>query len=194
MLRNAMRGAVAFGVSGLISAYAWTVFEFPFAIIVPAFIGWYVVIRSQYDTRKALLGGAVGGVAFTGVLLVAMFLALTDGSPLALTSGMSAILAAAVAGALTGWVLGGAKPALAVAGFSAAGMLLAVVIAGGLRTVAPAAVDIEGAAQYAYFALSMGAVSTIVGAAVGAAVAWVRSHMTSFGETPPIGLGRPHPS
>lgn len=88
---------------------------------------------------------------------------------------MSAVLAAAVAGAITGWVLGGLKPAAVVAAFSAGGMLVAVVAAGLMRQVAPAAIDVAGPAQYGYFALVMGLVAAIVGAAAGAAVSRVKA-------------------
>jgi len=194
MLRNTLVGALVFGVTGAAAAYIWTAFEFPFAIVVPAFVGWYAVIRSDFGNRKALVGGLVGGIAFTAVFMLALFFALTDGSPIALTAWVSAVFAAAVAGALTGWILGGMRPALTVAGFSATGMLAAVVVAGLLRMVAPSSVDIEGTAQFAYFALTMGVVSTIVGAASGAAVSWVKSHTLTSDASTPIGIGRPHAS
>lgn len=194
MLRNTLVGALVFGVTGAAAAYNWTAFEFPFAIVVPAFVGWYAVIRSDFGNRKALVGGLVGGIAFTAVFMLALFFALTDGSPIALTAWVSAVFAAAVAGALTGWILGGMRPALTVAGFSATGMLAAVVVAGLLRMVAPSSVDIEGTAQFAYFALTMGVVSTIVGAASGAAVSWVKSHTLTSDASTPIGIGRPHAS
>ncbi len=191
MLRNTLIGAAVFGVTGTAAAYIWTAFEFPFVIAVPAFLGWYAVIRGDFGNRKALVGGLVGGLTF-GVLMVALFLALTDGSPIALTGWMSAVLAATVAGALTGAVLGGTRPALSVAGFSAAGMLVAVVAAGLLRLVAPSAIDVEGIAQYTYFALSLGVVSTIVGAASGAAVSWVKAHSATTDGPAAIPNGNPH--
>ncbi len=194
MLRNTLTGAAVFGVLGASAAYIWTAFEFPFAIVVPAFVGWYAVIRGDFGSRKALVGGLVGGVSFTVVFMLALFFALTDGSPVVLTAWMSAVLAAAVAGALTGWVLGGVRPALTVGGFSAVGMLVAVAAAGLLRTVAPSAVDVEGAVQYGYFALSMGVVSTILGAASGAAVSWVKGHELGGDSGTPIEMGHPRPS
>jgi hypothetical protein len=194
MLRNTLIGAAVFGVLGASAAYIWTAFEFPFAIVVPAFVGWYVVVRAEYGSRKGLIAGLVGGVGFTVVFMLALFFALTDGSPIALTGWMSAVLAASVAGALTGWVLGGVRPAMTVAGFSAIGMLVAVTVAGLMRMVAPSAVDVEGAVQYAYFALSMGVVSTILGAASGAAVSWVKTHEVESGTPSSIAIGHPKAS
>lgn len=191
MLRNTLIGAAVFGVLGAAAAYIWTAFEFPFAILVPAFVGWYAVTRSEFGPRKAWISGLVGGISFTAVFMVALFMALTDGSGIALTAWMSAVLAASVAGALTGWVLGGMRPALTVAGFSAVGMLIAVMVAGALRAVAPAAIDVEGVAQFTYFALTMGLVSTIVGAAAGASVWWVKHRLPMGHGIRPVGTGTP---
>lgn len=171
MVRNTLIGAAVFGVLGAAAAWIWTTLEFPFAIVVPAMVGWFAVTRGAYGNRKALIAGLVGGLGFTAVFIVAMFFALTDGSPVQLTGWMAAVLAAAAAGALTGWVLGGGSGSLVVASFSAAGMLMAVVAAGLLKAAAPSAVNVAGTVQAAYFTLSMGVVATIVGAASGAAVA-----------------------
>ncbi len=191
MLRNTLIGAAVFGVLGAAAAYIWTAFEFPFAILIPAFVGWYAVTRGEFGSRKAWISGLVGGISFTAVFMVALFMALTEGSGIALTAWMSAVLAASVAGALTGWVLGGMRSALTVAVFSAVGMLIAVMVAGALRAVAPAAIDVEGVAQFTYFALTMGLVSTIVGAAAGASVWWVKHRLPMGHGIRPVGTGTP---
>jgi len=142
MLRNTVFGALVFGVVAAIAGFIWVAFEFPFAIVLPAFVGWYAVTRAEYDGRKALITGAVGGISFTAVFLLGVFFALTDGSPFALSAWAGAVLAAAVAGALTGLVLGGGKGALTLSVFSAVGMLAATMVAGLMRAIAPASVDV----------------------------------------------------
>ena len=156
--------------------YVWTAFEFPFVIVVPAALGWFAVTRTDFDTRAARWAALVGGLSFTVAFLVAVFFALTDGSPIALTAWMSATLAAAAAGAAAGWVLDRGHGALAIAAFSAAGMLVATAAAGVLRVVAPSAVDAAGPAQAAYFALVIGIVGGFVGAAAGAGASWLGAH------------------
>lgn len=194
MVRNASLGALVFGVLGAAAGYIWTAFEFPFAIILPAFAGWYAVVRPDFGNRKALYSALVGGVAFTGVLLVGMFLAITDGSPVPITGSLAAILAAVVAGALTGMVFGGTRAALPIAAFSAVGMSIAVLAAGILRGLTPEAANVPGFTQYAYFALAMGVIGGFVGAAVGAGVSWVRRQgFVSHDEEARVTTGRPHP-
>jgi len=190
MLKNSLLGLAVFGLMSAAAGYVWTAFEFPFAILLPAAVGWYAVTRHDFGNRKALWAGLVGGISFTAAFLVAVFFALTDGSPIALTAWMSATLAAAVAGAATGWLLGGMRGSLAVAGFSAAGMLAATVAMGVMRAVAPDAVDVAGAAQNAYFALSIGLVGAFVGAAVGAGTSWLAAHLHEPGK--PSAVGTPH--
>lgn len=191
MLRNSLLGMAVFGLMAGAAGYIWTAFEFPFAILVPAAVGWYAVTRTDFDNRTALWAALVGGVTFTGAFLVAAFFALTDGSPIALTAWMSATLAAAVAGAATGWLLDGSHGSLALAIYSAAGMLAATVVAGAMRTFAPGAVDVAGPAQYAYFALTLGLVGAFLGAAIGAGTSWVAQHRHSHsGSTSPTGT--PH--
>lgn len=195
MLRSASLGALVFGLTAALAGFVWTAFEFPFAIVVPAFAGWYAVVRPRFGTRKAVFAGLAGGFTFTILFLFGMFLAISDGSPIAITGWLAAVLAAVVAGALTGEVVGGAKAALPIAAFSALGMILATMAAAVLRDVAPAATQIEGVAQYAYFALAQGVIGVLVGAAVGAGVHWVGEHApvaesTDAGLTP----GRPTPA
>lgn len=192
MLRATMIGALVFGVVAAVAGYLWTAFEFPFAILLPAFVGWYAVTRMHYDNRKALLTGAVGGVSFTALFLLGVFFALTDGSPLALSAWLAAALAAAAAGALTGSVLGGAKGAAALGVFSAAGMLTATLFAGLMRSVAPGAVDVEGITQYLYFALTIGLIGAFVGGFIGAGVSWLRSHESNVGSGSKVLPKQPH--
>ncbi len=183
MKRTMLIGGLAFGVSAAIAGYVWVAFEFPFAILLPAFVGWYSVVRGSFGMRKAVAAASVGGVTFTGLFLVAMFLALTDGSPLALAAWMAAVLAAGAAGALAGAVLDRAHGARVMSVASAAGMLVATVAAGALRLMAPAAVDTAGAAQNVYVLALLGLVGTIVGAAIGAGVK--RLHCDGLGASAP---------
>jgi len=176
MTRNVIVGALAFGLTGALSGYVWTSFEFPFAILLVAAVGWYVVVRPVYGPSAAWRAALVGGVTFTAAFLGAVFLALTDGSPVALSAWLAAALAAGVAGALTGLVLEKVRGALVVGVFSAGGMLVGTALAGALRAVAPASIDVAGPAQAAYFAAVIGAVAAITGAAIGAGVSWLRSH------------------
>lgn len=176
MLRNSLTGLAVFGVLAAAAGYVWTAFEFPFAIVVPAVVGWYVVVRPDFGHRKALWAALVGGISFTVAFMFALFLALTDGSPVALSAWASAVLAAAIAGAATGWLLDGGRGSITEAGFSALGMLAATVAMGFMRSVAPAAVDVAGPSQYAYFALSIGLVGALMGAAIGAGTSWVAMH------------------
>ena len=192
MLRNSLIGLSVFGLLSAAAGFIWTAFEFPFAMLVPAAAGWYAVVRSDFGNRRALWAGLTGGVTFTAAFLVAAFFALTDGSPVALTAWMSATLAAGVAGAATGWLLDGARGSLAVAVFSAIGMLAATVVAGLMRTVAPVAVDVAGPVQFAYFALVLGLVGALVGAAVGAGTSWVAQRRHVNGESGPSQVGTPH--
>jgi len=179
MIRNSLIGMAVFGLMAGAAGYIWTAFEFPFAILIPAAVGWYAVTRTDFGNRTALWAALVGGVTFTGAFLVAAFFALTDGSPIALTAWMSATLAAAVAGAATGWLLDRSHGSLALAVYSAAGMLAATIVAGAMRTFAPGAVDVAGPAQYVYFALTLGLVGAFLGAAIGAGTSWVAEHRHS---------------
>lgn len=183
MLRGALFGAVVFGPLAAAAGYLWVALEFPFAIALPAFIGLYVLTIGHHGLRKAVTAALVGGVTFTAAFLVAVFLSLTDGSPVTFTAWMAPVLAALVAGALTGSVLGGPRGAWVMAVFAGAGMLLAVVIAGLLRDSAPPSVDSAGQAQSLYFAMVQGVVGAIVGAAVGAASE--RLKHSSPGDRPP---------
>jgi len=176
MLKNSMIGLAVFGLLGALAGYVWTAFEFPFAIVVPATVGWFAVARADFGNRTASWAALVGGLSFTAAFLLAVFFALTDGSPIALTAWLSATLAAAVAGAATGWVLDRGHGSLAIAGFSAAGMLVATIVAGAMRAVAPEAVDVAGPTQAAYFALVIGLVGGFVGAAAGAGASWLGAH------------------
>jgi len=182
MIRNSLIGMAVFGLLAGAAGYIWTAFEFPFAILIPAAAGWYAVVRTDFGNRTALWAALAGGVTFTGAFLVAAFFALTDGSPIALSAWMGAILAAAVAGAATGWLLDGVRGSLAVAAFSAVGMLAATIVAGAMRTLAPAGVDVAGATQYAYFALTLGLVGAFMGAAAGAGTSWVARHRHAHGK------------
>lgn len=170
MLRNVIVGAVVVGVTAALAGYVWTAYEFPFAIVLPAALGWYAVSRGSFGGRRAMWAAVVGGVTFTGVLLVGMFFAITDGSPVAVTGWLAAVLAAILAGALTGTVLDARRGPVLVAAYSGAGMVLATVAVALLRSVAPAGTDQPGLAQYAYFALAQGVVGVLVGAAMGAGV------------------------
>jgi len=192
MLKNSLLGLVVFGLSAAVAGYLWVAFEFPFALLIPAAVGWYAVVRTDFGGRKALWAALVGGVTFTVAFLVAAFLALTDGSPIALAAWMSATLAAGVAGAATGWLLDRARGSLAVAAFSAIGMLAATVVAGAMRTIAPGAVDVAGPAQSAYFALVLGLVGAFVGAAVGAGTTWVAQHRSALDGSSHSKIGKPH--
>lgn len=175
MLKNAIVGLMVFGLLAAAAGYVWTAFEFPFAILIPAAAGWYAVVRPEFGNRTALWAALVGGVTFTVAFLVATFFALTDGSPVALTAWMSATLAAAIAGAATGWLLDRSRGSLTVAAFSAVGMLMATVVAGVIRAVAPSSVDVPGPVQYAYVAVVMGLVGAFTGAAAGAGASMVAS-------------------
>lgn len=175
MIKSAVLGGLAFGITAAIAGYVWTAFEFPFVIVVPAVVGWFVVVRARHELRTALTAALVGGIAFTALFIGGLFLAITDGSPVPMVGWLAAVLAAAVAGAITGWVIGRARGAGVIAAFTAAGMLAAVVAAALLQGVAPEAVQVADPAQYAYVALQMGVIGALVGAAAGAGVAYVDS-------------------
>lgn len=170
MSRNVLIGTAVVGVTAALAGLVWTVYEFPFAIVLPAALGWYAVSLRAFGARKAAWAALVGGLAFTGVLLVGMFFAITDGSPVAITGWIAAVLAAVLAGALTGAVLDARRGPVLVAAYSGAGMLLATVAVALLRSVAPAGIDQPGLAQYAYFAFALGVVGVFMGAAIGAGV------------------------
>lgn len=176
MMRTAIIGALVFGAVGAVSGYLWTALEFPFAILLVASAGWYAVVLPEYGSRKAWQAAAVGGLSFTTAFLVAVMFALTDGSPIALAAWMGSALAAALAGALTGALLDRGHGALVMALYSAGGMLVGVALAGLMRAIAPASIDIEGPTQAAYFALVIGIVAAASGAAIGAGVSWLHHH------------------
>lgn len=182
MIRNAVLGVLAFGVTAAAAGWVWTAFEFPFAIMLPAVVGWFVVVRARYDGRKALTAALVGGIAFTAVFIGGLFLAITDGSPVPMAGWLAAVLSASGAGAITGWVIGRTQGAGIMAAFTAVGMLAAVLAAAVLQSAAPGSVQVAGSAQSAYVALQMGVIGALVGAAAGAGVAYVADR--AAGATP----------
>lgn len=188
MTRNALLGMAVFGLASALAGYVWVAYEFPFAILLPAAIGWFAVVRPEYGTRTAFWAALVGGVAFTTVFILAMFLALTDGSPVSLPGWLGAVLAASVAGALVGTLLDRGRGAVAMAGFSAIGMLVAIAISMLTRSMAPVSVDIEGMAQSAYVALTLGLMGASVGAASGAGTAWLAKHDSHEVDSIPPGV------
>jgi hypothetical protein len=192
MLRNSSIGLVTFGLLAAIAGYAWTAYEFPFAILLPAVVGFYAVVRSGFGNRTALWAALVGGVTFAAAFIVALFFALTDGSPFALTAWMSATLAAAAAGATTGWLLDRTHGSITLAAYSAAGMLVATLLAGLIRSLAPGSVDAEGPTQFAYVALMLGVVGGVLGVALGAGVAWLEVHHGARGVSAGARPGMPH--
>lgn len=177
MARLAAIGALVLGITAAVAGYVWTAFEFPFTIIVPAFVGWYIVARvAGYANRTALLAGLVGGVAFTVVFLFGISLALNDDSPVPFTAWLAAAAAAAVAGALAGTILGRMRGAAVLAVFSGVGMLIASLLLGLMRENPPAGTEVPGPAQYLYFAAAIGIVGLILGGFIGAGVSWLRAH------------------
>jgi len=148
MIRNSLIGMAVFGLLAGAAGYIWTAFEFPFAILIPAAAGWYAVVRTDFGNRTALWAALAGGVTFTGAFLVAAFFALTDGSPIALSAWMGAILAAAVAGAATGWLLDGVRGSLAVAAFSGGGVRAGAGVERERRKVARAGVSGGGGRRW----------------------------------------------
>jgi len=193
MLRDSLKGFVVFGVLSAAAGYVWTTFEFPFVIVIPAAVGWYAVTVKRFGHRKAWIAGAAGGVTFTVAFLAAVFLALAGLSVLEVTPWLAATAAAGLAGAFTGWLLAEGRGALAVGGVSAAGMLVAMVVAGILRAYAPAAVDVAGPVQTGYVTLLMGVVGGVVGAAAGGVTAWLAEHKAHSHEPPTAGVG-PRPA
>lgn len=191
MLRNALTGSVVFGLSAAAAGYVWTAFEFPFVIVIPAVVGSSVVARA-FGPRKAVIAGVVGGVAFTIAFLFAVFLALTDGSPVALSAWASATLAATLAGAAIGAVLHGVRGSVVMAAFSASGMLGATIVMGLVRSMAPASVDVAGPAQYLYVAVALGLVGAVVGAAIGAGAAWLAGEQGQSMDPRHLGGHMPH--
>lgn len=190
MLRNALRGALAFGLSAGLAGYIWTAFEFPFAVLLPAAIGWYVIVRHDFGAGKAWAAAGAGGVTFTGVLIVGMFLAISDGSPVAITGWLASVLAAVVAGAITGFVIAGWRASGPLAAFAAVGMGVAVMVGVVLRELQPVAAQSPGMVQALTFAIAMGLIGAVVGASVGAGVTWVRRFVVD-GDAP-VRLNRPH--
>lgn len=170
MTRIMLLGGAVFGLSAALAGYIWTTFEFPWVIVIPAVLGWYVVIRDRFDSSMALKVGSVGGVLFTIVFMTAMFLAITDGSPVALPAWFGPIAAGAVAGAVVGAMLGRARGAGIGALYSAVGMGAAIAIMALVRDLAPAATQQPGAAQALWVAGMLLLVGALTGAAAGAAV------------------------
>lgn len=177
MTRNILVGAAATGVSAFAAGYAWVAFEFPFAILLPAVVGLLAVTLPLFAARRAVLASIIGGLAFLAAFMIALFLALTDGSPLAILPSLGSLLAAAVAGAIAGAILRGRAGALALGAFSAAGMLVGVAIVLFMRTVAPGSIDAPGAAQNLYFATTIGLLGVALGAFVGLGAWWVHDRM-----------------
>jgi len=179
MALSALVGVAAFGLTGLVTAYIWTLFEFPLVLAIQWTLGWGIVALPLFGPKKAGLAAIVGGVSYTAAFFVGMFLAITDGSPLPITGWLAVTIAAGIAGAATGAVLDGYRGALVLAGASAAGMLLGTIIAGTFMQGAPEAVNVEGSTQYLYFALAQGIVGATTGAAIGAAAAWLKNAAVS---------------
>jgi len=169
-IKRAGIGFGVFGGLGLVAGYLWTAFEFPFVIMVPAAVGWYVLATPVWGSRKGVWAAILGGFTFTTAFLTAMFFALSDAVGLPFGAGTAAVLAALIAGAATGRVLADWRAAGVLGGFSAGGMVVAVVVSGLLRAVAPGVVDTPGVAQAAYFSVQIGIVSGVVGAAIGLGV------------------------
>ena len=170
MGRIMLVGSAVFGLGAAIAGYVWVAFEFPWIIIVPATLGWYAVCRMRFDQATALKAGAVGGVLFTVAFMVSMFLAITDGSPVALPSWLGPIAAAGIAGAVVGAMLGKVKGAGVGGLYSAVGMSAAVVVMALTRDLAPAATQQPGSAQSMWVAAMLLVVGALVGASAGAVV------------------------
>lgn len=192
MTRNALLGALAFGLTAAAAGYVWVAFEFPFAIVVPAIVGWAAVTLRYRDLRSTLIAATVGGIAFTALFIGGLFLAIADGSPVQVAGWLVAVIAAAAAGGVVGAVLGGMQGARVLAIHSGIGMAAAVIVAGVLREIGPAAADMPGAAQSAYAAVSLGLIAALVGAAAGAGVARMHDAPDVDAPSAPLGGGRPH--
>ncbi len=172
-LANAAIGAVVFGLAGAAAGALWIGLEFPFAVVLPAALGWLAVSWGPFGRRRALWAALVGGASFTVAFVLSLFAAIADGSPVDLPAWAAAVFSAAVAGALTGAVLDRARGAGWMALFSAAGMALGTVATLAARAIAPTGVDVPGVAQTAYFSAVQGVVGAITGAAIGYGVAWL---------------------
>ena len=144
--------------------------ENPKESMVPAILGWYVVCRDRFDSKTALKTAAVGGVLFTIVFMFSMFLALTDGSPIALPSWFGPIVAGAVAGAVVGAMLGKSRGAGIGAVWTAGGMAAAVGAMAIANSFAPAATQQPGATKSLWVAGMLLIVGVFAGAAAGGAV------------------------
>lgn len=191
MFRNAVIGAIVFGLTAALAGYLWLALEFPWVIVIPAALGWYAVVREPYGQRKALISAAVGGVLFTVVLIMAMYLAISDDVSIALPAWIGPVAAGALAGAIVGAVIGRARGASTVALFAGASMAVAVALAEVARNVQPASVQQEGAAQSLWVAGVLLVVGLVLGAACGAAVVQVRgtgTADTSAEPSPPTDL------
>lgn len=192
MIRNAVRGALVFGVTAGLAGFVWTSYEFPFAVLLPAAIGWYAIVRHEFTRRRAVAAAVVGGLTFTALLIAGMFFAITDGSPVAISGWLVAVLAAGVAGGLTGLVVGGVRAAAPISVFSISGMSVALLIAAAMRELQPAAAQVPGPVQTLTFTTGIGLMGLVVGAAAGMGVAWARRHAVE-GPTD-AGLGNPAPT
>lgn len=175
MARTALIGALVFGVSSAIAGFLWVGLEFPWAVLVPAALGWFAVVKPHYGQRKALVAAAVGGVLFTIVFITAMFVVIADGSQVYLPAWVGPTLAAAVAGAAVGVLLERIRGMLVTAGYSAVAMAAATAALAFARNMQPATVQQPGVTQTAWAAGMLLIVGLVVGAGVGAAVARISS-------------------
>lgn len=181
MLRTVSIGATATGLAAAVAGYVWVAFEFPFAIVLPAVVGVFVVAAPLYSRGRSVVAALVGGAAFTAAFLMALFMAVTDGSPFALPAWLGAVAAAGIAGAVTGSLLEGFRRSVPLVISSALGMVFAVALAALIRAIAPGAVDTAGAAQNLYVTAVLGLIGVIMGASLGTGVARMKDgHATLF--------------
>ena len=167
----------------------------PFAILLPGVLGWYAVTLRGFGNRKAIRAGLIGGLTFTALMMLAFFFALTDGSRFAVPTWAGAVLAAALAGAPTGWLLEKRHGAITAAGAAALGMALAILAAGLLRQSAPPGTGVPGSAQHLFFSQGIGIMGAIIGTCIGAGIGWLAKHPRSESvtetETEPSASARP---
>ncbi len=169
MLRSAAFGALVFGAGGLVAGWLWNVTDVPLFVFIPWALGWLLVTRGPFGWPVAWKAGLVGGTSFTVAFLVALFLAITDGSPLPLAGWMAAGIAGAVAGGLTALVVDrGSAAVFAIA--AGLGMVVGTVVGGLVPSVAPTAANSPGQVQALAFAIQQGVVSAFAGVGIGIAV------------------------
>lgn len=176
MTRSAITGLVVFGLAAAAAGYAWTVLEFPFALILAGGAG-VLAITWPYGPRRSFEAALAGGLTFTVVFLAAMFTALSDRSPVEVPAWGGAVLATVAAAAVTGLILEGRRGILPMSGFSLTGTVVGLLLsyAVGRVVTAPAA---PGAAQAAFFSANIGLVGAVLGAGMGAGVGWLRDAAT----------------